>query len=80
MTRLTALLIREAETVETLAQGPMDNGYYAFYIGIVDRTPSGWPWRRPLLTSEALYATPEAAKAVADAVVAEIRSAASEAA
>lgn len=72
MTRLTALLLATDPGVHSAAFGPIE-GKYGLYVGTIDETPSGCGRLRTLLTSEPVYESAEAAKAAADALIAEAK-------
>lgn len=74
MTRLTALRIQSDEKVFASSFGPIE-GKFGLYIGTYDLTPSGSPRPRDLISSEPTFETAEAAKAAAEAVIAEVKKA-----
>lgn len=69
VSRLTALIIQNRDDIECSAGGPVENGKFVGWVtlGPEDRC-------RPLLNSEPLYDTAEAARKAMEDVVAEIRS------
>ena len=66
MTRLTAMLIADDPEVYGASFGPVD-GKFGLYVGTIVKTS------QPIYATAPIYATTEAAKDAAEAVIAEAR-------
>ncbi len=71
MTLITALIIKTDPKVYSCSY--FDNGKYRFYIGTLEKTPSGCERVRPLLTSNAIYDSSEEAVNDANRIIKEIK-------
>lgn len=69
------MVIAENPKVEASAYGPI-NGKFGLWVGTWDETPSGCERMRTLLTSEPIYATADAARAAADALIRDVKASA----